>query len=228
MASNNYHDDVFANKRRPKNPIKFKVQLNEEQKEAKKLILENPVTVLKGMAGSGKTLVATQVALDLLFTKRIDKIIITRPTVAKEEIGFLPGDIREKMDPWLAPIYHNLFMLYNEAKVRKEMDNGNIEIVPFAFMRGRTFLNSFVIVDEAQNVTHSQMETVIGRLGQGSKMAICGDLAQIDLRDKRDTGFSFLSRLEEQVEGFVTHSLAKNHRHDIVAPLLKVYKTFRD
>ena len=228
MASNNYHDEVFANKRRPKNPIKFKVQLNEEQKKAKKLILENPVTVLKGMAGSGKTLVATQVALDLLFTKRIDKIIITRPTVAKEEIGFLPGDIREKMDPWLAPIYHNLYMLYNEAKVRKEMDNGNIEIVPFAFMRGRTFLNSFVIVDEAQNVTHSQMDTVIGRLGQGSKMAICGDLAQIDLRDKRDTGFSFLSRLEEQVEGFVTHSLAKNHRHDIVAPLLNVYKTFRD
>ena len=228
MSSNNYHDEVFVEKRRPKNPIKFNVQLNDEQKEAKKLILENPVTVLKGMAGSGKTLVATQVALDLLFTRRIDKIIITRPTVAKEEIGFLPGDIREKMDPWLAPIYHNLFMLYNEAKVRKEMDLGNIEIVPFAFMRGRTFLNSFVIVDDAQNVTHSQMETVIGRLGRGSKMASCGDLAQIDLKDKRETGFSFLSRLEEQVQGFVTHSLEMNHRHDIVAPLLEVYKTFRD
>ena len=228
MASNDYHDEVFVEKRRPKNPIRFKVQLNDEQKEAKKLILENPVTVLRGMAGSGKTLVATQVGLDLLFTKRIDKIIITRPTVSKEEIGFLPGDIREKMDPWLAPIYHNLFMLYDEAKVRKEMDNGNIEIVPFAFMRGRTFLNSFVIVDEAQNVTHSQMETVIGRLGKGSKMAICGDLAQIDLKDKRETGFSFLSRLEEHVEGFVTHSLELNHRHNIVAPLLEVYKTFRD
>ena len=228
MASNDYHDEVFVEKRRPKNPIRFKVQLNDEQKEAKKLILENPVTVLRGMAGSGKTLVATQVGLDLLFTKRIDKIIITRPTVSKEDIGFLPGDIREKMDPWLAPIYHNLFMLYDEAKVRKEMDNGNIEIVPFAFMRGRTFLNSFVIVDEAQNVTHSQMETVIGRLGKGSKMAICGDMAQIDLKDKRETGFSFLSRLEEHVEGFVTHSLELNHRHDIVAPLLKVYKTFRD
>lgn len=228
MASNNYHDEVFVEKRRPRNPIKFKVQLNEEQKEAKKLILENPVTALKGMAGSGKTLVATQVALDLLFTKRIDKIIITRPTVSKEDIGFLPGDIREKMDPWLAPIYHNLFMLYDEAKVRKEMENGNIEIVPFAFMRGRTFINSMVIVDEAQNVTHSQMETVIGRLGKGSKMVICGDLAQIDLRDKRETGFSFLARLEEHVQGFVTHSLAQNHRHEIVAPLLDVYKTFRD
>ena len=228
MSSNSYHDEVFVEKRRPKNPIKFNIQLNDEQKEAKKLILENPVTVLKGMAGSGKTLVATQVGLDLLFTKRIDKIIITRPTVAKEEIGFLPGDIREKMDPWLAPIYHNLFMLYSEAKVRKEMEAGKIEIVPFAFMRGRTFLNSFVIVDEAQNVTHNQMETVIGRLGRGSKMAICGDMAQIDLKDKRETGFSFLARLEEQVQGFVTHSLEMNHRHDIVAPLLEVYKTFRD
>lgn len=228
MASNDYHDEVFVEKRRPKNPIRFKVQLNDEQKEAKKLILENPVTVLRGMAGSGKTLVATQVGLDLLFTKRIDKIIITRPTVSKEDIGFLPGDIREKMDPWLAPIYHNLFMLYDEAKVRKEMENGNIEIVPFAFMRGRTFLNSFVIVDEAQNVTHSQMETVIGRLGQGSKMAICGDMAQIDLKDKRETGFSFLSRLEEQVDGFVTHSLVRNHRHTIVSPLLEVYRQFRD
>jgi|TARA_B110000908_G_scaffold162732_1_gene208526 phosphate starvation-inducible PhoH-like protein len=228
MSSNNFHDEVFVEKRRPKHPIKFKIQLNAEQKEAKKLILENPITVLKGMAGSGKTLVATQVALDLLFTKRVDKIIITRPTVAKEEIGFLPGDLQAKMDPWLAPIYHNLFMLYSEEKVKKEMEAGNIEIVPFAFMRGRTFLNSFVIVDEAQNVTHSQMETVIGRLGKNAKMCICGDMAQIDLRDKRETGFSFLSRLEEQVEGFVTHSLVKNHRHDIVAPLLKVYKTFRD
>jgi phosphate starvation-inducible protein PhoH and related proteins len=228
MASKPHTDEVFVEKRRPKRPIKFNVQLNDEQKEAKKLILENPVTVLKGMAGSGKTLVATQVALDLLFTKRIDKIIITRPTVSKEDIGFLPGDLQAKMDPWLAPIYHNLFMLYNEEKVKKEMEAGNIEIVPFAFMRGRTFLNSFVIVDEAQNVTHPQMETVIGRLGKNSKMCICGDMAQIDLRDKRETGFSFLSRLEEQVKGFVTHSLAQNHRHDIVAPLLEVYKTFRD
>ena len=228
MPSNHHTDDVFAQKRRPKRPIKFNVQLNEEQKQAKAKILEAPITMLKGMAGSGKTLVATQVALDMLFTKQVDKIIITRPTVSKEDIGFLPGDIREKMDPWLAPIYHNLFMLYNEAKVRKEMENGNIEIVPFAFMRGRTFLNSFVIVDEAQNVTHSQMETVIGRLGKGSKMVICGDLAQIDLKDKRETGFSFLSRIEEQVQGFVTHSLQQNHRHNIVAPILEVYKTFRD
>tara|TARA_Y100001972_G_scaffold57479_1_gene70623 strand:- start:4123 stop:4809 length:687 start_codon:yes stop_codon:yes gene_type:complete len=228
MPSNHHTDDVFVQKRRPKRPIKFQVQLNEEQKISKALILDSPITVLKGMAGSGKTLVATQCALDLLFTKQVDKIIITRPTVAKEDIGFLPGDIREKMDPWLAPIYHNLYMLYNKDKVDKEVEKGNIEIVPFAFMRGRTFVNSFVIVDEAQNVTHNQMETVIGRLGKGSKMVICGDMAQIDLKDKRETGFSFLSRIEEKVQGFKTHTLLFNHRHNIVAPILEVYKTFRD
>ena len=228
MPSNHHTDEVFVQKRRPKRPIKFQVQLNDEQKEAKSLILESPITVLKGMAGSGKTLVATQCGLDLLFTNQVEKIIITRPTVAKEAIGFLPGDIREKMDPWLAPIYHNLYMLYSKLKVDKEVEKGNIEIVPFAFMRGRTFLNSFVIVDEAQNVTHSQMETVIGRLGKGSKMVICGDMGQIDLKDKRETGFSFLSRVEEEVAGFKTLTLRYNHRHNIVAPILEVYKTFRD
>lgn len=228
MPSNHHTDDVFVQKRRPKTPIKFNVQLNDEQKQAKALIIDNPITVLKGMAGSGKTLVATQVALDMLFTRQVEKIIITRPTVSKEDIGFLPGDIREKMDPWLAPIYHNLYMLYKKEKVDKSLEDGEIEIVPFAFMRGRTFVNAFVIVDEAQNVTHNQMETVIGRLGKGSKMVICGDMAQIDLKDKRETGFSFLARLEEQVEGFKTASLEYNHRHDIVAPILEVYKTFRD
>ena len=228
MSSNHHEDAVFKAKRRPKGPIKFQIQLNEEQKEAKALILENPITVLKGMAGSGKTLVATQVALDLLFRKEIKKVIITRPTVAKEDIGFLPGDIREKMDPWLAPIYHNLFMLYSQEKVEKEIEEGNIEIVPFAFMRGRTFVDAFVIVDEAQNVTHTQMETILGRLGKESKMVICGDMAQIDLKDKRQTGFSFLARIEEQVKGFKVFALQRNHRHDIVSPILKVYQTFRD
>ena len=228
MAANHHTDDVFVQKRRPKKPIKFNVQLNDEQKIAKAKIIQSPITVLRGMAGSGKTLVATQVALDMLFTKQVEKIIITRPTVSKEDIGFLPGDIREKMDPWLAPIYHNLHMLYNQDKIQKELDNGNIEIVPFAFMRGRTFLKSFVIVDEAQNVTHNQMETVIGRLGKGSKMVICGDMVQIDLKDKRETGFSFLSRIEESVGGFSISTLLQNHRHEIVSPILKVYQTFRD
>jgi len=214
--------------RRTKSLPKFKIQLNEEQKEAKANILQVPITVLRGGAGSGKTLVACQVALDLLFRGEIDQIVITRPTVAKEDIGFLPGDIREKMDPWLAPIYHNLFMLYDKERIEKEIENGRIEIVPFAFIRGRTFVKSAVIVDEAQNVTHTQMEAIIGRLGKESKMIICGDIAQIDLKDKRTTGFSFLTRIEEMVEGFRIITLKTNHRHEIVSPILEVYKTFRD
>jgi len=228
MGSNHHTDEVFQQKRKPKQPIKFNLQLNEEQKQAKSLILEHPVVVMKGMAGSGKTLVAVQAALDLFFTKEIDKIIITRPTVAKEEIGFLPGDLKEKMDPWLAPIYHNLYMLYNKEKVDKELELGNIEIVPFAFMRGRTFVNSFVVVDEAQNVTQDQMETVLGRLGKGSKMVICGDVAQIDLKVKKDSGFSFLTKVAEGVEGVKIVNLLNNHRHEIVAPILKVYQDYRD
>jgi phosphate starvation-inducible PhoH-like protein len=223
-----HNDEVFLAKRRPKNPIKFNISLNEEQKAAKEIILANPVTVLKGMAGSGKTLVAVQTALDLLFTKQVEKIIITRPTVAKEDIGFLPGDIKEKMDPWLAPIYHNLYLLYDKIKIDKEVEEGRIEILPFAFMRGRTFVNAFVIVDEAQNVTHTQMEMVLGRLGKGSWMSICGDLAQVDLKNKKETGFSFLSRVEEQVKGVRVVVLKQNHRHEIVEPILKVYETFRD
>ena len=221
-------EDVFRAKRKPKNPIRFRISLNDEQKEAKQIILDNPVTVLKGMAGSGKTLVAVQVALDLLFTREVEKIIITRPTVAKEDIGFLPGDIKEKMDPWLAPIYHNLYLLYDKAKIDREVEEGRIEILPFAFMRGRTFVDSFVILDEAQNTTHNQMEMLLGRMGKGSKVAICGDIAQVDLRNKKDSGFTFLYRLEEQVKGVKVVTLKTNHRHEIVEPILRVYEEFRD
>lgn len=219
---------VNTPKKKRKNPIKFKVSLNEEQKEAKRILLENPVTVLKGSAGSGKTFVACQTALDLLFCKEVTNIVITRPTVSKEEIGFLPGDIKEKMDPWLAPIYHNLYTLYAKEKIDKEVEEGKIEIVPISFIRGRTFVDSIVIVDEAQNLTHSQMEAVLGRLGHGSKIVICGDASQIDLKSKRDSGFSFLLRLEEHVEGVKIFHLKTNHRHNIVEPILKVYQDYRD
>lgn len=220
--------NIFKEKRKPKNPITFKIQLNEEQKSAKQLILENPVTLLKGMAGSGKTLVACQVALDMVFKKEVERIIITRPTVAKEEIGFLPGDLKEKMDPWLAPIYANLHMLYDKTKIEKMIQEGQIEIVPFAFMRGRTFPNAFVIVDECQNITHGQTEMILGRLGKGGKMVFCGDITQTDLKTKKDSGIGFFTRLEENIKGVKVFTLKTNHRHEIVEPILKLYSDYRD
>jgi len=224
----NSPEEIFKNKTKPKNPIKFKIELNAEQKDAKQIMLDNPVVLIKGMAGSGKTLVACQIALDLVFKKEMDKIIITRPTVAKEEIGFLPGDLKEKMDPWLAPIYSNLYLLYDKAKIDKMVEENQIEIVPFAFMRGRTFPNSFVIVDECQNITHAQTEMMLGRLGKGGKMIFCGDLSQVDLKSKKDSGISFFNRLEERIKGVRIITLKTNHRHEIVEEILKTYEEFRD
>lgn len=228
MSSNKSSSSNISQKKKPKNPIKFKVSLNPEQKQAKATVLSSDITVFKGASGSGKTFTACQIGLDLLFTRQVEKIVVARPTVSKEDIGFLPGDIKDKMDPWLAPIYHNLYTLYDKNKIDKEIELDNIEIVPFAFIRGRTFQDSFIIIDEAQNVTDPQMEAVLARLGKGSKMVICGDIDQIDLKSKRESGFSFLSRIEEQVEGFSIFNLLENHRHNIVAPILQVYKTFRD
>jgi phosphate starvation-inducible PhoH-like protein len=219
-------ESKWSEKRKPKGPIKFKITLNEEQKEAKSIILQNPVNILRGSAGSGKTLLAVQIALDLLFSREIERIVITRPTVAKEDIGFLPGDLKEKMDPWLAPIYSNLYMLYDKQKIDTLLQEGLIEILPFPFMRGRTLVNACVIVDEAQNVTQNQMEMVLGRLGIGSKIIICGDTTQIDLKNKKESGLDFTNTLASRIEGVKVIILKQNHRHPIVPQILEVYKEY--
>ena len=216
-----------SEKRKPKGPVKFHLTLNEEQKAAKADILNNTVTLLKGQAGSGKTLLACQIALDMFFTRQVEKIIITRPVVAAaDDIGYLPGGLKEKMDPWLAPIYANLYMLYNKETVDKMVENQDIEILPFAFVRGRTFVNAVVIVDEAQNVNGNQTEMIVGRLGLNSKMIFCGDTSQIDLRNKKESGIDFFKTLEARVPGVKVITLLKNHRHPIVPEILNVYKEY--
>jgi len=222
--NDNNEDEIFREKRKPKGPIKFKIQLNEEQKEAKSKILGNTITLLAGAAGSGKTLLACQIALEKLFMREIDKIIITRPTVSKEEIGFLPGDLREKMDPWIQPIYQNMFALYDRSKIEKLIQEGCIEIVPLSFMRGRTFLDSIIIVDEAQNVTHEQMEMIVTRIGLRSKMIICGDDIQVDLKNKRDSGFRFLYKASRKIKNLESITLLQNHRDPIVKDLISYYE----
>jgi phosphate starvation-inducible PhoH-like protein len=216
-----------SQKRKPKNEIKFNISLNEEQKVAKADILSHTVSLLKGQAGSGKTLLACQIALDMFFNRQIEKIIITRPNVASaDEIGFLPGSMKEKMDPWLAPIYANLYMLYSKQTIDKMVENQDIEIVPFAFVRGRTFVNACVIVDEAQNVNNNQTEMIVGRLGLNSKMIFCGDTSQIDLKNKRESGIDFFKILESRVSGVKVIVLQQNHRHPIVPEILNVYKEY--
>lgn len=230
MASNHHTDEIFQEKKRPKNPIKFQLQLNDEQKEAKQLILNNDITVITGQAGSGKTLLAVQTALDQLFNKYFEKIIVARPVVtAKEEIGFLPGGIKEKLDPFVSPIYDNAYRLYDKEKVDMYFERGQIEIIPFAFMRGRNFTNAFIIVDEAQNVTDAQMEMVISRLCKGSKMVIVGDTSQIDLKTKKDSGMFFLAKqVAGTIPGVASVSLKTNHRHPIVESVLGMYKDLRE
>jgi len=224
MPSKPHTDEVHRQQRVIKNPIKFKIQLNEEQKLAKEEILNNTLTLLAGSAGSGKTLLAVQVALDGLIRRHYEKIIITRPTVSKEEIGFLPGDLREKMDPWIQPIYQNMYALYDKEKVEKLIEDGKIEIVPLAFMRGRTFLDSCIIVDEAQNVTHEQMEMIATRIGLRSKMIVCGDDHQVDLKAKRDSGFRFLYTAARKVKNMAAITLKQNHRDPIVQDLINIYE----
>jgi phosphate starvation-inducible PhoH-like protein len=223
------NNEIFKEKSKPKNPIRFNIHLNDEQKITKDRILNSTISVLGGSAGSGKTILASQIALDLLFKKEIEKIIITRPVVTSgEDIGFLPGSKEDKLAPFTAPVYDNMYRLYDKVKIDKCITEGKIEVVPVAFMRGRNFSNSLIIVDEAQNITHTQMELILSRLCMGSKMIICGDSAQIDLKNRKESGFSFLTRNMVNVDGFFVTFLKTNHRHPIVESILDIYKNSRD
>lgn len=216
-------------KKKLKNPIRFLIHLNEEQKLAKQIILENKVTVLKGQAGSGKSLVAAQVALDLLFKKEVEKVILTRPAVnAGEELGFMPGDKDAKLAPYTATIFDQMYRMYSKDKIDKEIIEGHIEVIPLGFMRGRNFTDCCVVIDEAQNVTQSQMQLLLGRLCNGSKMIFCGDTSQIDLKDKRQSGFDFMCKHLKDVKGFSVVTLKTNHRDPIVEEILKIYKDYEN
>jgi phosphate starvation-inducible PhoH-like protein len=215
---------IKKGRRQIKNKIQFNMSLNGEQKEVKSHILRDTISVLTGKAGSGKTLLATQIALEYLFYREVERIIITRPTVSNEDIGFLPGDIKEKMNPWVAPIHANMYMLYGKPRIDKLINENIIEIAPISFLRGRTFVNACVIVDEAQNVTKSQMEMILSRLGTNSKMLICGDVTQTDLKNKKDSGFPYLFNMVSSVPGLGVYELKTNHRHPIVDNILNYFE----
>ena len=206
----------------PKGLIKFSISLSEEQKLAKTEILNHPFNFIVGKAGSGKTLLAVQVALDMFFKKQVNKIIITRPTISTEDNGFLPGSEREKMEPWLVPIRSNMRKIYNKPEILEKMEKTEeIELVSLAHFRGRTFDNAVVIVDEFQNLTRSQLSMAIGRLGKESKMIFCGDSYQIDLKDKNWSAYHDMAKLTNSKHVFKA-VLEDSHRHGAIDELLEL------
>ena len=206
----------------PKGNIRFAVTLSEEQKIAKTHILDHPYNFVVGKAGSGKTLLAVQIALDQFFKRQYNKIIITRPTISTEDNGFLPGSEREKMEPWLVPIRSNMRKVYNKPQILEKLEKDeSIELVSLAHFRGRTFDNAVVIVDEYQNLTKSQLAMCIGRLGKDSKMIFCGDSYQIDLRDKQNSAYHDMAKLANSEYIFKT-VLTDSHRHAAIDDLLEL------
>ena len=203
-------------KKPPKGSIRFSLSLSPEQKSAKQAILHHPYNFIIGKAGSGKTLLACQVALDMFFKRMINKIIITRPTVSTEDNGFLPGSEREKMEPWLVPIRSNMRKVYNKPLILEKMEKEEqIELCSLAHFRGRTFENSIVIVDEFQNLTKSQFKMALGRLGKGSTMIFTGDNQQIDLKDKNYSAIHDLPKIDDSLYVY-KRILQDNHRHEAI------------
>ncbi len=213
-------------KRVPKGEIKFSITLSDEQKDAKSKIIDTPYNFIVGKAGSGKTLLACQIALDLYFKRKVNKIIMTRPTVSNEDNGFLPGSLEEKLEPWLVPIRDNMRKVYNRPEVLEKMEkDGNLELVSLTHFRGRTFDNAVCIVDEFQNLTKQQLQMVLARLGKGSTMILCGDSQQIDLTYQNDSAIHEVPKLKGSQYAY-TVVLKDNHRHEALDEILSLLYSF--
>jgi len=210
----------------PKGNIKFSITLSDEQKHAKSEILNHPYNFIIGKAGSGKTLLAVQVALDMFFKRNVNQIVITRPTVANEDNGYLPGSLNEKMEPWLVPIRSNMRKVYNKPQILEKMENDdNIELVSLAHFRGRTFENACVIVDEFQNLTKQQLGMVLGRLGKGSTMILTGDPQQIDLKFSNDSAIHDVPKVKNSKFVYAV-TLKDNHRHQALNEVLGLLQSY--
>jgi phosphate starvation-inducible PhoH-like protein len=213
-------------KNAPKGKVRFSISLSEEQKMAKTNILYHPYNFVLGKAGSGKTLLAVQIGLDMYFQRKINQIIITRPTVSNEDNGYLPGSLDEKMEPWLVPIRSNMRKVYNKPAILEKMENDdNIELVSLSHFRGRTFENACVIVDEFQNLTKQQLGMVLGRLGKGSTMILTGDPQQIDLKFNNDSAIHDVPKVKDSK--FVhAVTLTDNHRHAALNEVLRLLQSY--
>jgi len=210
-----------------KTPKKTVIARTTKQKEYVKALKTNQIVMSLGPAGTGKTYLAVAMALTMLLEKKVERIILSRPAVeAGEKLGFLPGDMKDKIDPYLRPLYDSLYDLFDYDKIQKKIESGEIEIAPLAFMRGRTLKNSFAILDEAQNATETQIKMFLTRIGENSKLVVNGDPSQIDLPNKNQSG---LVKSQEILKGIKEISVIKfNHqdvmRHPLVTKIVEAYQ----
>ena len=210
-----------------KTPKRSVIPRTKKQKEYVKALKTNQIIMSLGPAGTGKTYLAVAVALTMLLEKKVEKIILSRPAVeAGERLGFLPGDMKEKIDPYLRPLYDSLHDLFNYEKIQRKIETGEIEIAPLAFMRGRTLKNSFAILDEAQNATRTQIKMFLTRIGENSKLVVNGDPSQIDLPNKNHSGLIESQKILKEIQEISIINFDHNDviRHPLVTKIVEAYQ----
>ncbi len=210
-----------------KTPKKSVIARSEKQSEYIKALKENDIVMSLGPAGTGKSFLAVSVAVTLLMEKKIDRVILSRPAVeAGEKLGFLPGDMKEKVDPYLRPLYDALYELFGADKIDKKIETGEIEIAPLAFMRGRTLKNCFAILDEAQNATETQIKMFLTRIGENSKLVVNGDPSQVDLINKTHSGLIKSKKILKELQEIKIIEFDHNDvvRHPLVSKIIRAYQ----
>ena len=210
-----------------KTPKKSIIPRSEKQKSYVRALRQSDIIISAGPAGTGKTFLAVAVGLTMLLEKKIERIILSRPAVeAGERLGFLPGDMKEKVDPYLRPLYDSLYDLFDFEKIQRMIEIGDIEIAPLAFMRGRTLKNSFAILDEAQNATETQIKMFLTRIGENSKLVVNGDPSQIDLPNKNHSGLIKSQAILKDIKEISVINF--NHkdvmRHPLVTKIVEAYQ----
>ena len=214
-----------------KTPRKTVIARSKKQSDYIKALTNNDITMALGPAGTGKSFLAVSVAMTMLFEKKVEKVILSRPAVeAGEKLGFLPGDMKEKVDPYLRPLYDALYDLFGYEKINKKIESGEIEIAPLAFMRGRTLKNSFAILDEAQNATLTQIKMFLTRIGENSKIVVNGDPSQIDLINKSQSGLIKTKKILDKIREI--KSIEFDHkdvvRHPLVTKIIQAFNKIDD
>jgi len=210
-----------------KTPKRSVIPRSKKQKEYVQALKTSEIILSLGPAGTGKTYLAVAVALSMLLEKKVERIILSRPAVeAGERLGFLPGDMKEKIDPYLRPLYDSLHDIFHYDKIQKKIESGEIEIAPLAFMRGRTLKNCFAILDEAQNATQTQIKMFLTRIGENSKLVVNGDPSQIDLPNKNQSGLIQSQNILKDIKEISIINFDHNDviRHPLVTKIVEAYK----